>query len=320
VRGGISGITVHPHFRDRVDEPVAFARDLQIDAQASIANRMAEMLRSVLAEAADGSRSKLGDMRVGSWLGLPEARPGLDMGIAMPTLDRAFLENSLPVPQQLRRGHAAGLMALQVAALKISSGEIDVAAAAAVDSYHDAETVSALDERGWLMSALNRNGFPPGEGAGVCILATRDAASRLGLPLLGQIVAASTAIETVSMRSTEGVCVGLALTAVLNDVTSTLQRPQQVITATYCDLNGQRYRNEEFVYTLLRTQESFVDAHDYLCPADCWGDVGAASGLLFAALAIEASRRGYAKGPRPLLWAGSESGYRSAVLLNLDRG
>jgi 3-oxoacyl-[acyl-carrier-protein] synthase-1 len=96
-----------------------------------------------------------------------------------------------------------------------------------------------------------------------------------------------------------------------------LRLPEQAITATYCDLNGQRYRNEEFVYALLRTQESFVDAHDYECPADCWGDVGAASGPLFASLAIRANERGYSKGRFPLAWAGSNAGYRSAMVLEL---
>ena len=44
---------------------------------------------------------------------------------------------------------------------------------------------------------------------------------------------------------------------------------------------------------------------------------GAASGPLFAALAIVARLRGYGKGAYPLLWAGSDRGYRSAVALAL---
>jgi 3-oxoacyl-[acyl-carrier-protein] synthase-1 len=52
-----------------------------------------------------------------------------------------------------------------------------------------------------------------------------------------------------------------------------------------------------------------------LCPADCWGDVGAASGPLFLSLAVEASQRGYSKGPYAVMFAGSESGYRAAALI-----
>ena len=125
---------------------------------------------------------------------------------------------------------------------------------------------------------------------------------------------AATAIEPHPLRSTEP-CLGEGLTAAFSAVIGNLQLPHEIITATYCDLNGERYRNEEFVYAMFRTQAGFVDANDYISPADCWGDVGAASGPLFAVLAIAARLRGYAKGAYPLLWAGSDSGYRSAVAL-----
>ena len=73
-----------------------------------------------------------------------------------------------------------------------------------------------------------------------------------------------------------------------------------------CDLNGEPYRSEEFTFTVLRTQTAFADATRFVTPADCWGDIGAASGPLFANLAIAAAQRGYAKGPRALLWASSD--------------
>ena len=70
---------------------------------------------------------------------------------------------------------------------------------------------------------------------------------------------------------------------------------------------------------MMRTQDGFVDPHDYLSPADCWGDVGAASGLLFAVLAVVSGLRGYAKGHYPLMWAGSDSGHRAAVALTIGQ-
>lgn len=108
------------------------------------------------------------------------------------------------------------------------------------------------------------------------------------------------------------------LTAVIAAATQNLKLPQEQITLTYCDLNGERFRNEEFVFTLLRTQSAFRDPNDYVSPADCWGDVGAASGPLFVVLAVAAKLRGHAKGSHPLLWAASDSGYRSALALALE--
>ena len=140
-------------------------------------------------------------------------------------------------------------------------------------------------------------------------------AKRNGWPVLAHVAAAATAKEPLPLGS-DGACTGLGLTAALQGVISSLKLPQK-ITATYCDLNGERHRNEELAYTLLRTQLAFVDAHDYLCPADCWGDVGAASGPLYAMLAISAAQRGYGAGTLPVMWAGSDDGLRAAVLLSL---
>lgn len=66
---------------------------------------------------------------------------------------------------------------------------------------------------------------------------------------------------------------------------------------------------------MLRARALFRDAADFEAPADCWGDLGAASGPLYACLAIEAEARGYAKGSRTLIWASSEGGQRGAALL-----
>jgi 3-oxoacyl-[acyl-carrier-protein] synthase-1 len=317
VRGSISGLGLHPFFIDQEDEPVSFAADPAIDPDAPIAERMLRMMQSVTEEALQHAQSASIDVDC-CWLALPEPRSGL-----APNLSEwlgAAQADSLGLPvdslRTLSRGHAGGLMAAQGAALMLSRGEAEAALITGVDSYHDPRTIQSLDVRRRLMSARNRSGFPPGEAAGACLLVRSDAAERLGLPVLARLLSAATATEPHPLRSTEP-CLGEALTAVLASVGSNLNAPHNLITASYCDLNGERYRNEEYLYAMMRAQEVFVDPHDYTSPADCWGDVGAASGPLFAVLAVVSSMRGYAKGSVPLLWAGSDSGYRSAVALGL---
>lgn len=77
------------------------------------------------------------------------------------------------------------------------------------------------------------------------------------------------------------------------------------IDATLCDQNGEAYRADEFGFMLARTSEGFVNPADFEAPADCWGDVGAASGPLFVVLAAMAAKKGYAKGPRTLRQGGA---------------
>lgn len=87
---------------------------------------------------------------------------------------------------------------------------------------------------------------------------------------------------------------------------------------TICDQNGEAYRADEFGFMLARLSEYFIDPSDYMAPADCWGDVGAASGPLCTNLTIFSAEKGYAKGPRTLLWTSSEGGERTAAIIEAD--
>jgi 3-oxoacyl-[acyl-carrier-protein] synthase-1 len=321
VRGAISAIAAHPFFVDKAGEPMSLARDAGLEIDIHISHRMEQMLVAAITEALGDTLSTYKGSPAQCLIGVPELRPGVppEIGRSVTSaVSSAFglMPASIHV---LQRGHASGLMAMQLAAQKVSANEIDSCVVAGVDSYHHPDTLEWLDQKGLLMSSKNRNGFPPSEAAGACLLVTRSTANQYGLPILASITAATTTFETHTIRSTE-LCIGQGLSAAVRGVISSPHFSHKAITATYCDLNGERYRNEEFVYTLLRMQEAFVDAHDYQCPADCWGDVGAASGPLFACLAIASSQRGYAKGLYPVLLAGSESGYRTAVLLKLADG
>lgn len=321
VRGAISAIGDHPFFLDKVGQPINMACDAGLTPSLAtgldLTHRMKTMLLAAINEALGNVKLNWKDTLIQCWIGLPEPRPGLLPEVIRSVSSSVATELGIEQIYQIERGHSSGLMVMHKAATLISSGEMDLCLVAGVDSYHSRLTLDWLDRIGVLLSKKNRNGFIPGEAAAACLLASRTALHRYRLPVLASITAAATGIEPHPIRGEE-VCIGEGLTAVLKSVITPLQHRKQVITAAYCDINGERYRNEELVYTLLRTQDGFLDAHDYQCPADCCGDVGAASGLLFASLAVASKQRGYAKGSFPVLWAGSESGYRAAVLLNFE--
>lgn len=108
------------------------------------------------------------------------------------------------------------------------------------------------------------------------------------------------------------------MTECVREITKSLQLPEQAIDGIICDINGERYRAEEWGFVTLRCAEAFVDPTAYEQPAACWGDVGAASGPLFIALAVTAGKRGWAKGNRYMIWNSSEGGERAVVLLELN--
>lgn len=316
VRGGISGLSLHPRFVDQGREPVSFACDPELDPELPLVERMAAMVHASTDEALTSAASITPD---GCLLALPESRAGLpaDLESMLAGMQALHLKLSRDAVRTLPRGHAGGLMALQAAAQWVARGDFQAVLVVGVDSYHDAQTMRSLELHRRLKCSQIRGGFPPGEAAGACLLVRKPVAERAGLQVLAKIRAAATAVEPNPLRGTEP-CVGAGLTAAIASATQGLRLPQEEIAMTYCDLNGERFRNEEFAFAQLRTQDAFVDANNYFSPADCWGDVGAASGPLYVALAAASKQRGYARGPLSLLWAGSDSGYRSAVTLSLS--
>ena len=200
---------------------------------------------------------------------------------------------------------------------KIQQGIFESCLVGGVDSYFHPDTMEWLDANRQLVGAVSRSGFVPGEGAGFCLLMSESIRKRLELKSQARILAAATGRETKLIKTADN-CLGQGLTATVRNALSVLAPAGETISDIVCDINGERYRGEEWGFVVLRLPLCFDDPTSYRSPADLWGDMGAASGPLFAMLACQAAARGYAKGKRTLLWSGSESGLRSAAVLGFD--
>jgi 3-oxoacyl-[acyl-carrier-protein] synthase-1 len=323
-RGRISGVREHPFMIDRAGNPMIGALDSEIDPDMTGPDRFLALaipaLREVCEPLAGHPTTRSG---LPLYLGLPEVRPGFTMqDAAAIRLGLQQAGSSLPIyfPEidLFPHGHAAGLSALWSAAEKIRKGTLDACLVGAVDSYFHPETMEWLDDNLQLAGALARSAFVPGEGAGFCLLMSREACARWHAEALGRIVAAALGNEVAVIKGPE-LCLGFGLTSVIRGVIGQPQLPQEKINAVFCDINGERYRSEEWGFACLRLSQYFDDPAACSSPADCWGDMGAASGPLFVMLACQAARRGYGSGPRTLIWASSESGLRAAALLDTRR-
>jgi 3-oxoacyl-[acyl-carrier-protein] synthase I len=226
---------------------------------------------------------------------------------AVPMLDR----NS---SRCLAAGHASALLGLEMAAQWIRGGHTDVALVGGVDTYCDADTVEWLDETGRLHSSQHKDGFVPGEGAAFCALMSAEVATRYGLRPLAEIVGCASASEPYPLMST-GTCIGEGLTTTLREALATDATQAKPADWTICDMNGESFRSREWVYAYLRTGKKHRDPLQIWHPADCYGDVGAASGAVLANIAIAAWDREYARGDQALVWTSSDNGYRAAALL-----
>jgi 3-oxoacyl-[acyl-carrier-protein] synthase-1 len=248
-------------------------------------------------------------------LGIPCLRPGLPTGLES-ALAKALEETYLGVFSAVTLfpyGNAAGMIALEDAAKKLAQGNFDACVVAGVDSYIEPETLEWLDESDQLNGISNSWGFIPGEGAGAVLLVTANTARRCRLEPLAQVLGIGTAIEP-NRINTNTICIGKGLTEAFNNTLAILPNTFKA-TDIYCDMNGEPYRANEYGFTCLRTSRAFESVSDFVAPADCLGDGGAASGPLYVVLATIAEKKRYSAGSFAFLWASSRSGLRAAVLL-----
>lgn len=318
VRGAVSAARDHPFFVDQVGDPMPAALDAGLDPRIMGPERLLALARPAIIEActplaeAGGWRLKLP-----LFLALPEYRPGFDDRDAEQIrMELAAAKTSLKFSSVTvaPMGHAAGLAAIATATREIEAGACDACLVGGVESYFQADTMEWLDANLQLTGSVSRSGFVPGEGAGFGLLMSEDACDRCGLSALAYVRSAKTAREP-NLIKTADCCLGTGLTEVVRAVIEPLEEDDRTINAVICDVNGERYRAEEWGFVCLRLGQYFDDPAAYDSPADCWGDMGAASGLLFAMLACRATARGYAKGGNTLIWASSEKGLRAAVVL-----
>jgi 3-oxoacyl-[acyl-carrier-protein] synthase I len=319
VRAGICRHAFHPTMLDGAGDPLRFALDGRLDPDLCGIARAQGLAVTALQECLE-PLAPLGPVPLSLWMGFPEERPGFtrtDTDVVMRALTHDLMrcarpENVMSVPL----GHAAGLVALELALRELDAGHTRACVIGGVDTYLHPATLDWLDESRRLCTAANRSGFVPGEAAGFVLVTTHATAHSWGLPELATIRGVATFIEPNALASGR-VCTGEALTAAIQGATLPLHLPQEKIATMYCDINGERHRSEEFLYVPLRLAAPFIDANRYDAPADAWGDVGAASGPLYLCLTVASGQRGYARGRHVLAWASSDAGTRAAVTSSL---
>lgn len=329
VRAGISAIGAHPFLLDRFCEPMKVALDAGLDPRAQGLERLLALALPAACEAlaplVGTAGAKAGTPSVSVVLSAGEPRPGLPASVGEALTDALCdalsktLQGAVRIGQRLQwmGGHAGGLVAMETARRLLAEGGSDAVLVGGVDSYMARDTLEWLDDNEQLHSEGNIYGFCPGEAAGFVLLTRADTAKGLGLRPLLALVSVGSGIEKNRIR-TEDICLGEGLAAAFQGAGQALQavQPQARIDHILCDMNGERYRGNEYGFAILRTQGLFRDPAAFKAPADGWGDVGAASGPLCIGLVAAArARHTRGQGELSLVWASSEGGRRAAAIV-----
>ncbi|MBS0172641.1 MAG: hypothetical protein JSR64_01240 [Nitrospira sp.] len=324
VRGGVSGFGQHPYMIDTAGEPMRVARADWLDIGLTGVDRFEALLIPAIDQALEPLNALSSSaLNTALALALPSPRRGLPEKLQSDLMARlaARYRGRFGAAAAFSSGHAAGQLALDAAFRKLGQGGLDACVVAGCDSYLAPETLEWLEECDQLHGAGPLNnawGFIPGEAAGAVLLMREVFAAKLKREPLAVILGMGVAYEVKCIK-TETVCIGEGLTEAFRAVLAAVPSGMKV-SDIYCDMNGEPYRADEFGFTALRTKEHFESATDFVAPADCWGDVGAAGGPLHLMLAAVAGVKGYARGRMAVAWSSAEGGERCAALLAVGTG
>jgi 3-oxoacyl-[acyl-carrier-protein] synthase I len=234
-------------------------------------------------------------------------------GVSSLFLSELLAASGLPAPGVVRvlaGGHTAAFELLAEAERLLAEERVASVIVLAVDSYLTPPRLAALDEARRVRSERNVDGFIPGEAAAAVFLEPQTVVRRRGGRELAVVrspgLASEASVVTSDVQSTGrglGEAIGRALEAA----------PPGPCPWVLCDLNGESYRAYEWGMAMARLPERLGSVGRLQHPADCLGDIGAASGAMLLGLAARAFSRGYAPAGEALLWTASDGPTRAAV-------
>lgn len=246
VRGRIGRVRRHPFLVDLRGEPVRIALDAELPSDLFGRERMLRLATSTLEETVQKVAPSSGT-EILVFLGLPELRPGWSESDANWLAgelgkSRACKEASLRISPVVG-GHAAALQGLHEVVTRIAKADRGLAIVGGVDSYLHPDTLSELDGREQLDADDVWTGFAPGEAAGFMVVCGAQSIPPGQTPLA---TIRGTGIATdQKLDGADEVNLGEGLAEAIRRASSVL-RPGERIDEVYYDLNGERFRTEEW--------------------------------------------------------------------------
>jgi 3-oxoacyl-[acyl-carrier-protein] synthase I len=206
----------------------------------------------------------------------------------------------------LGRGRAGGLIALGTAVEMVRTGQHRHVLVGGVDTFRDAWLLATLTAEGRVKTSQNLDGFVPGEGAAFLLVSADNA----GVAPWARLSPVSHGEEPGHLSS-EVPYLGEGLASVVTPLLAHLALPSP-IPAVWSTMNGESHWGKEWGVTYLRNRGAFLPEHAMEHPADCVGDLGAASGLFAVALAAYGAREGTQPVPA-LCYASNDGAPRAAI-------
>jgi 3-oxoacyl-[acyl-carrier-protein] synthase-1 len=223
-----------------------------------------------------------------------------------------LLSVNVPELHVVPGGNAAVMVALQQAMASLIQGRVSVCVVGGVDSLLHLPFLEHLDTEARLKTEATPVGLIPGEAAGFVVIERGPPSRTSPARRLANFTEPRLTIERESpdgKNPSRGRAAAQALRMTLADSPIPPQRIQRVI----ADMNGERWRFLEWALASNPALVALPPDWRLWTPADCFGDVGAATGAMHLCLATRAFERDYAVGDGIIVFNASETGERGAL-------
>lgn len=323
VRAGINQYSGSPFIRLSSQDPYKMAKipdeclsALNSDAPDSsgpshgqkLYRRLLQLSKVALIEACETAQV---ETPIPLFLATPEQRCGRAFPALEPILKDLNSEVGFSIDLLTSRvfpfGRAAGINALEEAINLLLTTPLESIIVGGVDSFLDIMLLAALDKEGRLSSSTTMRGFVPGEGAAFVVL------QKTVEP--GLVVARPATSEEAGHYYSDEICLGDGLSSAINGAVANIYSPIQTV---LCSMNGEPEHVKEWGTSQVRNSEAFGGELNMQHPAECYGDLGAATASTLMALSVIGLRKGYYQGPL-LVWCASDREQRGAVVISENK-
>ncbi len=234
-------------------------------------------------------------------------------------VDNVVGQGTMPFDAKLAQGvytgRAAGIHALDAAMDYLAKEEVTHVLVGGGDSYHHSQRIDRLDAAGRLSTPTRGDGFVPGEGAGFVLLSQDPEQAVMRNGWVVKLGRRQLSGEPGHLH-TDAAYLGEGLDRAFKGALA--GSAENSVDVVYSSMNGEHYWAKEYGVAITRSKRYFRDDFDVEHPADCYGDLGAATTSVLIGLAAEALLR-REDGGTALVYGSSDYESRAALCLETVR-
>jgi len=252
------------------------------------------------------------DVEIPLFIAGPESIDSNDVGINQLFLECLVSQTNIkldkPSSRIISTGRAGGGSVLGLAFRYFENSQLDYVIVGGVDTFYDKPTLDYLDKTDRLLCERSTDGFIPGEGAGFLLLSRiKEEGNKAAC-----VYEPGSGFEDGHMYSEE-VYLGDGLSSACSMAINNADAGE--VKSIYSSLNGESHFAKEHGVAMTRNSRALAEKAPVLHPADCLGDLGAATGLIFTGIIASNIQAGKSLTPA-LICCSSDKGQRSAVVVH----